>query len=117
MGWYLEGGQKYNVAMHEELASWCAEFRAVPSFTDLAHFYTTEFDWGKHVVSVRTAKCLDIDKCYWLKKQTRIPVIEWQNVLHVEDPFNIGRNLNCVLNPGSSDKFRSTLVLAAENYK
>ena len=57
------------------------------------HFYASTFAWGNEVVSVRVGQRMDIgNECFqnlhgrWVSYR-----------LHVEDPFLLHRNLNCVL--------------------
>eukprot|EP00929_Paragymnodinium_shiwhaense_P061390 TRINITY_DN3065_c0_g2_i1.p1 TRINITY_DN3065_c0_g2~~TRINITY_DN3065_c0_g2_i1.p1 ORF type:complete len:423 (-),score=114.94 TRINITY_DN3065_c0_g2_i1:149-1417(-) len=52
-------------------------------------FYTREFDWGKEVVSVRLGRRLDGHDGQFFQLQGRK-----KHQLHVEDPFEVTRNLN-----------------------
>jgi len=100
--WYSEGGQRYNVAMEDD--GDCSHPGGPVSFPDFARFYHDEFDWGERVVSVRTGESAPPEEYPDLKMKPRSGITdeEWDYFLHIEDPFDTQRNLNCVLAPGSN---------------
>jgi DNA polymerase sigma len=55
-------------------------------------FYARDFDWGNEVVSVRLGRRLSTRAAEFVVLKDRD-----QMRLHVEDPYLLGRNLNCVL--------------------
>eukprot|EP00930_Biecheleria_cincta_P046400 TRINITY_DN3199_c0_g2_i1.p1 TRINITY_DN3199_c0_g2~~TRINITY_DN3199_c0_g2_i1.p1 ORF type:complete len:527 (+),score=86.92 TRINITY_DN3199_c0_g2_i1:39-1583(+) len=67
-------------------------------------FYSQEFYWGSEVVSVRLGSRLDVGQPFFSQLKARNT-----NRLHVEDPVDLTRNLNCVL--GESQEMRlQTLI-------
>jgi terminal uridylyltransferase len=64
-------------------------------------FYANEFQWGHEVVSIRTAQRLPITnhKFHSLSRGGRFPQSSQSvaSIIHIEDPFDLQRNLNCVL--------------------
>ncbi|CAE7877476.1 Tut7 [Symbiodinium microadriaticum] len=100
--WYSEGGQRYNVAMED--AGDCSHPGGPVSFPDFARFYHDEFEWGERVVSVRTGESAPLEEYPDLRMKPRSGITdeEWDYFLHIEDPFDTRRNLNCVLAPGSN---------------
>mmetsp|Transcript_21906 Transcript_21906/g.61218 ORF Transcript_21906/g.61218 Transcript_21906/m.61218 type:complete len:571 (-) Transcript_21906:93-1805(-) len=112
---YSEGGKKYNVAM--DLSSPSGQKPGVAiSFNDFVLFYLTEYVWGDaSVVSVRRGVCQGAD-CYPELKMTlreRVGEAEARELLHIEDPFDVCRNLNCVLAPGRTVQLWCALEDAA----
>ena len=113
--WYFDDEKKYNVFIDD--TSDFSEFaeKDDSTFEDFIRFYRDEFKWGEWVVSIRTGKCLSLKKYPKLAKQPRSGVypFELHFFIHIEDPFDIGRNLHCVLGPGRNEKlwnaFESTL--------
>eukprot|EP00931_Biecheleriopsis_adriatica_P064169 TRINITY_DN38994_c0_g1_i1.p1 TRINITY_DN38994_c0_g1~~TRINITY_DN38994_c0_g1_i1.p1 ORF type:complete len:394 (-),score=69.01 TRINITY_DN38994_c0_g1_i1:19-1173(-) len=105
---YEENGRRFNVAM--QTADHRKQHNAANgteiSFDGLVRFYHAEFQWGEWVVSVRKGYCLEVDQYPTLKMKPRdgVSKAEWAEVLHIEDPFDVQRNLNCVLNVGSNAK-------------
>jgi DNA polymerase sigma len=63
------------------------------------NFYASKYAWGQEIVSVRMGKRLNVDHpCY--------AQLNWRyvsNQLHIEDPFLLHRNLNCVLRQAQED--------------
>ncbi|CAE8614266.1 unnamed protein product [Polarella glacialis] len=112
--WYTEGAKKWNVAMDVELPppEACKQFAAVQvSLQDFANFMTKEFHWGTEVVSVRIGRCLLLNAYPDLgqKLRRRLPD-EYDKILHIEDPFDTDRNLNCVFSAGHNKKLWCALV-------
>lgn len=111
--YYQEGESKYNIAMEE--------FMPIPkpsvqvSFRDFTRFFCHEFKWGTWVVSVRTGKCRHWKQYPDLKSNVRdgISTSELNEMVHIEDPFQTSRNLNCVLGPGSNAKLWFALLQVA----
>lgn len=110
--WYVEDQKKYNVYIDE--TSDFSEFaeRNMSTFDDFIRFYRNEFRWGEWVVSIRTGKCLSLKKYPKLTKQPRSGVAPFEvfYFIHIEDPFDIGRNLHCVLGPGKNEKLWDAFV-------
>jgi len=106
---YKEGDKRFNVAMRLDLTN---RMRRVDvSFRDFAAFYTDDFEWGKWVVSVRTGACKPLAEYPELKQKYRgVKPGEIQDMIHIEDPFDLSRNLNCVLHGGSNSKLWWALV-------
>lgn len=102
--WFSEGKRRYNVAMEEPDAERYAS-RDGASFTDFIRFYRVEFQWGKQVVSVRRGELLDLASYPEMKKNLRRGVsnVESAWMIHIEDPFDLARNLNSVLAPGKNE--------------
>lgn len=100
--WYCEGDRAWNVAM--DLTRYSDRPQVQVSFQDFARFYYAEFRWGTWVVSVRTGQCAVLNAYPDLKVRPRTGVAEAESasMLHIEDPFDVSRNLNCVLKPGSN---------------
>ena len=101
--WFSEGRRRYNVAMEEVMDSYVEQDSA--SFTDFIRFYRVEFQWGKQVVSVRRGELLDLASFPEMKKNLRRGVsnVEYAWMIHIEDPFDLVRNLNSVLGPGKNE--------------
>ncbi|CAJ1377605.1 unnamed protein product [Effrenium voratum] len=118
--WYSEGARRFNVAMVEAAP---IPSPAAVSFADFVFFYSEEFQWGDCVVSVRTGRCDPPEKYPDLKIKARTGVEkeELDYFLHIEDPFDIQRNLSCVLGPGSNyslwEALRSFKTKAARNQR
>ncbi|CAK9006575.1 Terminal uridylyltransferase 7 (TUTase 7) (Zinc finger CCHC domain-containing protein 6) [Durusdinium trenchii] len=112
--WYGENGEIYNVAMDTSADFSKYAERSRPHLEDFVRFYRDEFLWGEWVVSIRKGKCLSHKSYPQLKKQPRTGVTrsEIRYLIHIEDPFDISRNLHCVLGPGRNeqlwDAFMST---------
>merc|ERR1719183_1385477 len=71
-------------------------------------FYTTAFAWGYEVVLPRIGKRLYAnDRAY-----CQLQGIENVAMIHIEDPFLLGRNLNCVLRESMQEGLWQKLCLA-----
>jgi len=110
--WYLDGTKSRNVAM--DVDSTDRDLREVAvSFRDFAKFFCNEFNWGESVVSVRRGELdsIDIEQYTNLKTIFRdgIDITEAAEMIHIEDPFDIERNLNCVLATGSNGQLWEAL--------
>ena len=104
--WYFEDHKKYNVFIDDESDySRYGEYDDA-SFADFIRFYSKDFRWGEWVVSIRTGECLPLKKYPKLSKQPRSGVFRYEMdyFIHIEDPFDISRNLHCVLGPGKNEK-------------
>jgi len=55
-------------------------------------FYISNFAWGSEVVSVRLGRRSSVDSSDFEALSHR-----WTQRLHIEDPYELGRNLHCVL--------------------
>jgi len=71
-------------------------------------FYATEFYWGTEVASVRTGARFYTNNAEYCKLASRDDL----ELIHVEDPFLLHRNLNCVLGREQCVKLCSKLCAA-----
>merc|ERR1719203_2418727 len=71
-------------------------------------FYTQDFVWGYEVVSVRLGHRLHTHEQFYEELRGK-----WQARLHVEDPFQLERNLNCVLGEVEEGRLREAFGQAA----
>eukprot|EP00930_Biecheleria_cincta_P046399 TRINITY_DN3199_c0_g1_i1.p1 TRINITY_DN3199_c0_g1~~TRINITY_DN3199_c0_g1_i1.p1 ORF type:complete len:519 (+),score=102.33 TRINITY_DN3199_c0_g1_i1:118-1674(+) len=67
-------------------------------------FYSQEFYWGSEVVSVRLGSRLDVGQPFFGQLKARR-----MNRLHVEDPVDLTRNLNCVLGEPQEMRLRALM--------
>mmetsp|Transcript_105175 Transcript_105175/g.292919 ORF Transcript_105175/g.292919 Transcript_105175/m.292919 type:complete len:170 (+) Transcript_105175:109-618(+) len=114
---YRELGKSYNVAVDESMCCMSQQrSNFAVSFHDFAHFFYNEFKWGEWVVSVRMGQCLGVDKYPKLKMKPRdgMRFDEWAEMIHIEDPFDVERNLNCVLGPNSNGRLWWAFAAVAE---
>mmetsp|Transcript_87488 Transcript_87488/g.255816 ORF Transcript_87488/g.255816 Transcript_87488/m.255816 type:complete len:469 (-) Transcript_87488:334-1740(-) len=110
---YKEEGKEYNVA-RADLASmaWEPAKEVAITFSGFVSFFCQEFKWGESVVSIRTGQCFSKKDYPRLRMRPREGMTpqEWGVMVHIEDPFDIERNLNSVLGPTHSEKLRLALV-------
>ncbi|CAE8590260.1 unnamed protein product, partial [Polarella glacialis] len=92
--------------------SWPCQVPTPLLFASFLHFYAKDFRWGAEVVSVRLGRGAAATLFEKLpgRENTR---------LHIEDPYLLGRNLNCVLGDVGEDQLwgtfqRTVLELAAK---
>lgn len=94
--YYYERNKEFNVWMNfdAEPAPGDMAGKAVGTLSDFAWFMTQEkgFVWGEHVVSVREGCILSLDDFPQLSIRHVIDDV----TLHIEDPFDVSRNLTCV---------------------
>lgn len=108
-------GERYNVAFASPTEGVFPDARLLEGFWK---FYAKEFQWGQEVVSIRTG--LRHPVAYYhpdLSRFTdRCPLSTHEQVecIHIEDPFQNQRNLNCVLQPGSLAQLYKQIVLKHE---
>ncbi|CAK0840532.1 unnamed protein product [Prorocentrum cordatum] len=77
------------------------------------HFYSSEFQWGQEVVAARLGWRSTADD----PEHCRLPAAHLLR-LHVEDPFLLNRNLNCVLGAEQEKKLYVALSRAtADMYR
>lgn len=109
---YVEHDKSFNVAMDVEPAKFAVGEHRRIDFQDMLRFYVHEFKWGESVVSVRRGECLEVSEFPDLKMRPRhnIADAEWRQTIHIEDPFDICRNLNCVLGPRKSELLWNTMA-------
>ena len=60
-------------------------------FVDFVRYYTHCFNWGHDVVSIRCGPHAPRESF------ARLQNLHYTTAIHIEDPFELGRNLNCVL--------------------
>jgi hypothetical protein len=67
-------------------------------------FYATEFSWGNEVVSIRLGQRVSIDTHHFdsLARGKLNP----NHAIHIEDPLDTYRNLNCVLDMDGLNRVR-----------
>lgn len=73
-------------------------------------FFAAEFKWGDEVVSVRVGKRIPASAGIYGQLRGRIRCPR----LHIEDPFLVHRNLNCVLGHEQEYIFRGKIFEAAQ---
>lgn len=67
-------------------------------------FYATEFAWGNEVVSIRIGQRVSIDNpTYELLGRGKLHP---NHAIHIEDPFDLYRNLNCVMDMDGLNRLR-----------
>lgn len=109
---FKEGGKEYNVAIADRASmAWEPVEEAAITFSGFVRFFCEEFKWGEGVVSVRTGQCLG-KKDYprlQMRPKRGMTLQELDELIHIEDPFDVERNLNCVLDATHNAKLRSAL--------
>ncbi|CAE7250935.1 tent2-b [Symbiodinium sp. KB8] len=105
--WYGErsGRKAWNVFIDEapRAETELQHHRDAATLRRFAQFLTDDkdFSWGRDVISIRQGKVLPIDSMCFRELNRRLR--DWDdNLLHIEDPFDISRNLSCVFSPGSN---------------
>lgn len=73
-------------------------------FVRFLQFYSQEFYWGSEVVSLRLGSRLDVKEPFFSQLKARSA-----DRLHVEDPVDLTRNLNCVLGESQEMRLRKAL--------
>eukprot|EP00931_Biecheleriopsis_adriatica_P050033 TRINITY_DN28957_c0_g1_i1.p1 TRINITY_DN28957_c0_g1~~TRINITY_DN28957_c0_g1_i1.p1 ORF type:complete len:563 (-),score=93.29 TRINITY_DN28957_c0_g1_i1:84-1772(-) len=114
--WYYEGQRSWNVAMSldaDDAKKPAVDRPGLATLRDFAGFLTQELQWGKDVVSVRKGQRLKLESFPRLSRKSRNTEAE---LLHIEDPFDIERNLNCVLAPGHNEKLWWALTEVASGH-
>mmetsp|Transcript_81810 Transcript_81810/g.258003 ORF Transcript_81810/g.258003 Transcript_81810/m.258003 type:complete len:463 (+) Transcript_81810:72-1460(+) len=109
---FKEGGKAYNVAMEDRAgAAWEPAKEATIDFSGFVGFFCREFKWGEWVVSVRTGQCLGAADCPRLQVNHKkgMTLREFGELIHIEDPFDVERDLNFVLDTTHNSKLRSAL--------
>lgn len=109
---YKEEGKEYNVAIAGRAnMAWVPAQKVAISFSGFVRFFCQEFKWGDWVVSIRKGQCFSKEDYPRLRMRPKkgITLQEWDTILHIEDPFDIERNLNCVMSPTHSEKLRLAL--------
>jgi hypothetical protein len=71
-------------------------------------FYTHDFVWGHEVISVRLGHRLHTHEQFFEELRGR-----WQVRLHVEDPYQLERNLHCVLGEVEEGQLREAFSNAS----
>eukprot|EP00439_Symbiodinium_sp_Y106_P076367 s842_g15.t1 len=118
--WYGErnGRKAWNVFIDETptAETELKHHRDAANLRGFAQFLTDEKDfiWGRDVISVRQGKVLPLDSRCFRELNRRLR--DWDdNLLHIEDPFDIARNLCCVFSPGSNRRLWNALKRLAED--
>merc|ERR1712008_405831 len=108
--WWVEGGRAFNVAMRSGLP----ESRSIEielSLQGFARYFSChDVLWSECVVSVRAGTLLPVTECPQLKFVSNR---EWEDVLHIEDPFDESRNLSDMMGQEQVAHFREVLSIAA----
>lgn len=106
---FKEGGKEYNVAMEDRASmAWEPAKEATITFAGFVRFFCKEFKWGEWVVSVRTGQCFgkaDYPQLL-VRLKKGMTQRELGELIHIEDPFDAERNLNCVLDATHNAKLR-----------
>merc|ERR1719401_2518248 len=77
----------------QDSSSWVCPLPISVLIVRFFRFYTAQYQWGNEVVSIRTGQRFPLeDPIYNQLKGRSNP-----SMIHIEDPFLLGRNLNCVL--------------------
>lgn len=93
---------------HSELR-WKCPMSFPALLQEFFHFYANEFAWGTEVVSIRTGdRRTRQDKCYSALQGTHT------ERLHIEDPYELARNLHCVLLPECEERLRGAFRMGCE---
>ncbi|CAE7254899.1 URT1 [Symbiodinium sp. CCMP2592] len=79
-------------------------------------FYSEQFDWGNEVVSVRLGKRLPANDSEFSMLPRKEPN-GYSDILKIEDPIEISRNLNFALSKKSSHKIRDLITCACSTLK
>jgi hypothetical protein len=74
-------------------------------------FYGSQYYWGQEVVSIRTGARLYTNNPVYSELSTSQAL---QNIPHIEDPFLLNRNLNCVLGWDQNTMLQSKLQKALQ---
>ena len=113
---YAEHGREFNVAMREHAD--IPDPTARVGFVDFLRFWTKEFKWGTWVASVRRGRCNGLDTTYYPKLglNDRCRNRKEVDLIHIEDPFDVERDLSCVLAPGNSARLKRELEISAKEY-
>jgi hypothetical protein len=112
--YYDEGSKAYNVSINDSFDSSSIPQTSGIDFSDFLRFFVEEFKWGEWVVSVRTGQCLPLSAYPLLRKpRHHFDTAAWKKFIHIEDPFEIERNLNCVLTAESNAKLQEEMHTAS----
>jgi len=76
--------------------------------TRFFQFFAKDFLWGKEVVSIRLGHRCDAKSNEFELLQHR-----WKHRIHVEDPFEVERNLHCALRLDNEDILKAEICRAA----
>lgn len=101
--WYEADGMQYNVAMDLDISVPAGAAEIPLTLHGLLEWLALTVRWGMDVISVRTGR---------LASKTEFPELKGGKVtgmLHIEDPFDIQRNLNCVMSFNGVEKLRWAL--------
>jgi len=71
-------------------------------------FYASDFQWGSEVVSVRLGRRVQVSSPEFYQLQGQAV-----RRLHIEDPFLLNRNLNCVLGQSQESQLKAELSQAS----
>ena len=99
-------GRQYSVGFSPRKAKL---MRPPPNIADLLLsffvFYSSDFMWGAEVISVRTGKRMSISEYPQLRVGS--------NPVHIEDPIDTEKNLNCVLDMTGAARLRDAFIVTA----
>ena len=73
-------------------------------------FYANAFQWGNEVVSVRCARRYSINNHTEFAALARGRFAQSTSPIHIEDPFDLQRNLNCVLDEQSLTRLKNAFL-------
>ena len=83
------------------------------NFDDFLDFYANSYKWGTEVVSVRIGRRTDLKSFPRLAVTTRQGISDRKKAdfIHIEDPFDIDRNLSVVLGTGNNHKLKMSFSM------
>jgi len=108
-------GKLFNVGFNSVMTS--DRLEALESKTDACivngffQFFADDFLWGLEVASIRNGRRLNRDA--FPRLQHRLSVSDSVEMLFIEDPIEVHRDLSCVLWPGHSHKLRTAVTAQA----
>jgi len=105
---FEEGGlREHDERVMDAMASWNCRLTLLEIMSRFFAFYADAFVWGNEVVSVRCGRRhMAPDPCFGKLRGRHT----WR--LHIEDPFELERNLHCVLGEVEEEQLRSAFTEA-----
>lgn len=98
-------GREGQKAVAAALASWSCSLSVAQLLLKFFEFYWLTFAWGQEVVSPRVGFRLPAIEEVYEKLRGR-----WYPRIHVEDPYLLERNLNCVLGEAEEVQLRNAFM-------
>lgn len=88
--------------------SWTTALPVAELLVRFFRFYAEDFRWGTEVASIRLGRRLEHDDANFQLLRER-----WSCRMHVEDPYQWERNLNCVLGEPEEAKLHASFVASS----